>query len=70
MATEQPRNPSTSESERIHENQRSAEEGARKPEDRNAGDVEHGRPAGPAPHAEPVEEAPHSEGDDGLDGFR
>jgi hypothetical protein len=67
MASE-PKNPSTTESERIHENQRSAEEGARKPE-RRAGDVEHA-PAGPAPRAEPVEEAPHSEGDRGLDGFR
>lgn len=63
MATHKP-----SSRERVHENQRSAEEGARKPEER--GDVEHGRPAGPAPHAEPIEEAPHSEGDRGLDGFR
>jgi hypothetical protein len=60
------------ESDRIHENQGSAEEGARHAEP-DAGNEsvegEHHR-QGPPGHAEPERERPNSEGDRGLDGFK
>ena len=65
----QPKHPSTSERERIHENQRSAEEGARKGERRGEG-VEGGPQSGPPAQAEPEDERPNGEGDRGLDGFK
>jgi len=64
-----PRNPF--DDERTHENQRSAEEGARHPEPSGDWDsLEGEHHQGPPPEAEPEGERPNGEGDRGLDGFK
>jgi hypothetical protein len=63
-----PRNPF--EDERLHENQLSAEEGARRPEPAGDDSIEGEHHQGPPGEAEPEGERPNSEGDRGLDGFK